>query len=141
MHRKSVLKVARWLTISFLYGSVLNQTVMADNLITNTKVDKLGYQSLYQGKVEVVATLFNAPCSLSFKAQLTLTNCGAGDDFSEMNIFDVTANTPVTVQFFDAKQKLSSARYPLSILNGNNPLHLPVSMQEAHTLRLEVNYE
>lgn len=142
MSKQTVFIEATWFKAALLLvGSVFSQLVMAESPAANTPVNQSDYESLHQGRIEVRAMLFNAPCNLSFDKTLSLTGCGAGKDYQNMNLFGVTANTPVSMQFYDAQRGLSSVRYPLSLLNGSNPIHLPTLMKDRHTLRLEVSYE
>ncbi len=125
----------------FLVGCVFSQLVMATSPVANTPVNQSDYELLHQGRIEVSAVLFNAPCNLSFNKALTLTECGAGKDYQDMNLHDSPPKTPVTVRFYNAQHRLSSVSYPLSLLNGSNPIHIPLVMEGSRTLRLEVSYE
>lgn len=142
MSKQTVFIEAKWFKAALLLvGCVFSQLVMAESPVANTPVNQLDYEPLHQGRIQVRATLFSAPCNLSFEKTLSLTGCGAGKDYQEMNLFDATANTPVSVRFYDVQRGLSSVRYPLSLLNGSNPIHIPTLMKDRHTLRLEVSYE
>lgn len=142
MSKQKVFIETTWFrAVLLIVGSVLSQLVMAGTPVANTPVNQSDYEPQHQGKIRVNATLFNAPCNLSFEKMLSLTGCGAGKNYREMNLFDATANTPVSVRFYDVQRGLSSVRYPLSLLNGNNPIHLPILMKDQHSLRLEVSYE
>nr|WP_314266350.1 fimbrial protein [uncultured Moellerella sp.] len=142
MSKQTVFIEAKWFKATLLIvGGVFSQLVMAESPVANTPVNQSDYEPLHQGLIEVSATLFNAPCNLTFDKTLSLTGCGAGNDYREMNLLDATANTPASVRFYDVQQGLFSVRYPLSLLNGSNPIPLPTSMKNQHTLRLEVSYE
>lgn len=135
------MKTEGYKAVLLIIGSVLSQLAMADSPVANTPVNQSDYELLHQGRIQVSATLFNAPCNLSLDKTLSLTGCGAGKDYREMKLFDATANTPASVQFYDVQRGMFSVRYPLSLLNGDNPIHLPTLMNDRHTLRLEVSYE
>lgn len=142
MSKQTVFIEAKWFKVTLLIvGSVFSQLAMAESPVANTPVNQSDYEPLHQGRIEVNATLFNAPCNLTFDKTLSLTGCGAGNDYREMNLLDATANTPASVRFYDVQSGFSSVRYPLSLLNGSNPIHLPTLMKDQHSLRLEVSYE
>ncbi|OAT35239.1 fimbrial protein [Proteus myxofaciens] len=135
------MKIAGYKVVLLVIGCVLSQSAMADSIVANTPVNQSDYEPLHQGRIQVKATLFNAPCNLSLDNTLNLTGCGAGKDYREINLLDATANTPASVRFYDVQHGIFSVRYPLSLLNGDNPIHLPILMNNRHTLRLEVSYE
>lgn len=142
MRKHNIFMKLTWCRAALLIvGSVFGHLAIADHPVANTPVNQSDYEPLHQGRIQVNATLFNAPCNLSLDKTLSLTGCGAGRDYREMNLFDATANTPASVRFYDAQRGVSSVRYPLSLLNGDNPIYLPVSMKDRHALRLEVSYE
>lgn len=141
-NKQKIFIAAKWLKVTVLIvGSGLSQLVMAQSPVANTPVSQSSYEALHQGRIYVKATLFNAPCNLSLNKTWRLTGCGAGSDYRKMNLFDMAVNTPATVQFHDVQRGISSSRYPLSLLNGNNLVYLPTLMKDKQTLRLEVSYE
>ncbi len=127
--------------VLLIVGSVFSHTVMAASPVANTPVKESDNETIHQGTVLVKAAIFIAPCNLHFKEKLMLTGCGAGNDYREMNLTDGIANTPVTLQFYDAQDGRSVVGYPLSLLNGNNEVHMPTLMKSRSALRLEVDYE
>lgn len=132
----------KWVKVVLLVVSgALSQPIVAKIPVANTPVNQSDYEPLHQGRIQVKASLFYAPCNLSFEKILHLSGCGAGENYHEMNLFDAMANTPVSLKFYDPRSGLSSVRYPVSLLNGSNPIHLPILMEDEDTLRLEVNYE
>ncbi|HBO24800.1 MAG TPA: fimbrial protein [Providencia sp.] len=142
MSKQEVFIKIKWFGAAlFIVGSVLGQLAMAKSPVANTPVNQSDYEPLHQGRVQVRAMLFNAPCNLSFKKVLSLTGCGAGKDYQKMNLLDTSANTPVSVRFYDVQRGVPSVRYPISLSNGSNPIHIPMLMKDQHTLRLEVSYE
>lgn len=96
------------------------------------------YESSHSGWFLVNATLFNAPCSLEVGKILKLTHCGAGLAFSENKS---GAKTPAILRVVDALTGEETVRYPVALIDGNNPVQLPSVIESAHPLRLEVSYE
>lgn len=96
------------------------------------------YESSHTGWFLVNATLFNAPCSLEVGKILKLTHCGAGAAFSES---DNGAKTPAILLVVDVLTGEKMVRYPVALIDGNNPIQLPSVIDKAHPLRLEVRYE
>lgn len=142
MGKQKIFIKTKWFNaILLIVGGVLSQFAMAKSPVANTPVNQSDYEPLHQGRMLVSATLFNAPCNLSLEKTLSLTGCGAGKDYQKMNLLDTSANTPVSVRFYDVKRGVSSVLYPISLSNGSNPIHTPLLMKDQHTLRLEVNYE
>ncbi|WP_294350807.1 fimbrial protein [Providencia sp.] len=139
--QKNFIEVKWFYTVLLIVGCGLSQLVMAESAVVSPPVSQLNYDALHQGRIQVNVTLFHAPCNLSFQETWSLTGCGAGRDYQQMNLSDVMANTPATVQFYDVQRGVSSSCYPLSLLNGNNLIYLPALVKDKQTLRLEVNYE
>ncbi|MBC5789202.1 hypothetical protein [Providencia sp. JUb39] len=96
------------------------------------------YESSQTGWFLVNATLFNAPCGLTVGKTLTLTHCGAGVAFSENKH---GAKTPAILLVVDMLTGEETVRYPVALIDGNNPVQLPSVIESAHPLRLEVSYE
>ena len=96
------------------------------------------YESSHSGWFLVNATLFNAPCGLTVGKTLTLTHCGAGVAFSENKH---GAKTPAILLVVDMLTGEETVRYPVALIDGNNPVQLPSVIDKAHPLRLEVSYE
>ncbi|EMI5489843.1 fimbrial protein [Providencia stuartii] len=142
MRKHNIFMRLTWYKAALLIAcSVFGQLANAELPVANTPVNQSDYEPLHQGRIQVSATLFNAPCNLSLDKTWRLTGCGAGNDYREMKLFDATANTPASMRFYDVQRDVFSVRYPLSLLNGDNPIHLPILMNDRHTLRLEVSYE
>ncbi|EQB8047431.1 fimbrial protein [Providencia stuartii] len=135
------IKTAGYNAVLFVLGSVLSQWAMANSPVANTPVNQSDYEPQHQGQIQVSATLFNAPCNLSLDNTLRLIGCGAGNKYQEMAVFNAVANTPASVRLYDVQRGVFSVRYPLSLLNGDNPIDLPTWMKDGHTVRLEVSYE
>ncbi|OAT50490.1 fimbrial protein [Providencia heimbachae] len=127
--------------VLLIVGSVFSHTVMAASPVANTPVNQSDHETIHQGIVLVRAAIFIAPCNLHLKEKLILTGCGAGNDYREMNLSDGIANTPVTLQFYNTQDGKAVVGYPLSLLNGNNEVHIPALMKSRSSLRLEVDYE
>ncbi|AUU40137.1 TPA: fimbrial protein [Proteus mirabilis] len=142
MSKYHVFKIAKWFKVLLLIvGCAFSQFIIAESSIVSTTTKQSVYELLHQGVVQVRATLFNAPCNLSFDNNLSLIGCGAGKDYRTINLFDVTANTPASIRYYDIQRRLFSEDYSLSLHNGNNPIYLPTLMKDQHILRLEVSYE
>lgn len=131
-----------WLLL-LMMGCTFSIAAIAKNFVANTPVKQSDYEPLHQGWVNINATLFNAPCNLNInvKGRVMLTGCGAGSVFSAIKAFNVAANTPATLQFYDVQKGYVLPHYPINLLNGDNPINLPLSTESNKTFRLEVNYE
>ncbi|MPW45424.1 hypothetical protein [Acinetobacter guerrae] len=142
MSEQKVMKDPKrlWL-ILLIVGNALSQSVVAQTPITITSLKQSNYEPIHQGLVRVNAIIFNAPCDLQFDEKLMLTGCGAGNDYSEMHISNVTADTPAKLRFYDAEHRQALASTPISLLNGINHILMPSLMEDQNNLRLEVSYE
>ncbi|MBP6123980.1 MULTISPECIES: hypothetical protein [Providencia] len=139
MNQRRVTMILKWLGL--LVVANLHCGTMAASLDLNTPIDESRYEASQQGWLIVNATVFNAPCNLQIKANLTLTECGAGNVFHQTDVLYETAKTPVIVQFYDAQKEQIISHDTLSLSNGDNPIKLPLLVEKQHSLRLEVIYE
>lgn len=99
--------------------------------------------TIFYGQVQVYVNLLSTACNLSIHStkEITLTNCGAGMAFGDLNIFNSAAYTPVTLQFYDTKKSLFYPSYLTYLTNGDNKIDLPPQIDYHSTLRFEVSYE
>ncbi|ATG15193.1 hypothetical protein IR150_15100 [Providencia alcalifaciens] len=111
---------------------------LGDKFLGSVPPTESHYESPHMGWFLVNATLFNAPCSLAVKEKPVLTQCGAGSAFSES---DSGAKTPAMLLVVDAATGKRVVHSSVNLVNGNNTVQLPNTIDPAHLLRLEVSYE
>ncbi|HEC8329739.1 TPA: hypothetical protein RG647_RS15360 [Providencia rettgeri] len=106
-------------------------------------VASLPTNSISYGQVQVYANLFSTACNLSISGakEITLTNCGAGSAFDDLNLFNSAAYIPVTLQFYDTEKSVFYTSDLTYLTNGDNKIILPPRIDYHNTLRFEVNYE
>ncbi|ENG4185911.1 hypothetical protein ABT230_002707 [Providencia rettgeri] len=99
--------------------------------------------SISYGQIQVYAQLMNTACNLSIRGakEVTLTNCGAGSAFDDLNLINSAVHTPVTLQFYDTEKSLFYPSYLTYLTNGDNKIALPQQIDYHNTLRFEVSYE
>ena len=98
--------------------------------------------AIIYGQVQVYANLLSTTCNLSIHStkEITLTNCGAGIAFDELNIFNSAAYTPVTLQFYDTEKSLFYPSYLTYLTNGDNKIDLPPQIDYHSTLRFDLAF-
>lgn len=123
--------------------SAFSPFVMAKTPVTDTPMSQAEYEPLHTGLIRVNAILFNAPCNLKQQKQgdVILTGCGAGKVFHDVNVVNLTAGTPAILQFYETQNAHFFMRYSIRLVNGDNPVPLPLRFDSQYTLRLEVSYE
>lgn len=124
-------------SILWLLCVLSSKYTIAATPVANTPVNQVDYETVHAGQIQVNAIVFNSPCNLSWQgeAHISLTKCGAGNDFVGASA------TPATVQFYDVQRGHLFPRHSLHLINGNNEIRIPWAASKYRVLRLEVEYE
>lgn len=123
--------------VFFIYA--YSPIILAQSLVSDDARNEAEYSPVHQGRLLISAEFFDSPCNLFFDSRVTLTECGAGNQYKDFNYAYIAMKSPVNVSFYSHGNLVFLKTLWFS--NGNNKVSAPENIENYNNAWLRVSYE